>query len=53
MQAAHADRQVIHTWNAAVNRPMLAVNDALGFRPVEATEAWQRDLGSPDVPSGG
>ena len=34
----------LHTWNAASNRPMLAVNTALGFRPVERMTEWQRDL---------
>lgn len=32
----------MNTWNAAENAPMVAVNDALGFRPVERLEEWQR-----------
>lgn len=36
------DAQVMNTWNAGDNAPMVAVNDALGFRPVERLEEWQR-----------
>ena len=43
-RAEHSQRRVMHTWNAASNAPMLAVNGALGFRPVERVEEWQRDL---------
>ncbi|HEX5533768.1 MAG TPA: GNAT family N-acetyltransferase [Actinomycetales bacterium] len=31
----------VTTWNAASNAPMIAVNEALGFRAVEASEEWQ------------
>jgi hypothetical protein len=31
----------VTTWNAASNGPMIAVNEALGFRAVEASEEWQ------------
>lgn len=44
LQDAQGDLRLMHTWNAEVNRPMLAVNEALGFRPVERHEEWQRDL---------
>ncbi|MGH3646556.1 MAG: GNAT family N-acetyltransferase [Micromonosporaceae bacterium] len=44
MTAAHPDRRRVHTWNAAQNTPMNAVNDALGFRPVEQMGEYQRDL---------
>ncbi len=34
----------VNTWNAAVNTHMVAINDALGFRPIERWESWQADL---------
>jgi GNAT superfamily N-acetyltransferase len=34
----------VQTWNAADNGYMVAVNDALGFRPVERWEHWQKRL---------
>jgi GNAT superfamily N-acetyltransferase len=30
----------IHTWNAEANHAMIAVNDKLGFRPVEHQHVW-------------
>ncbi|WP_413319405.1 GNAT family N-acetyltransferase [Agrococcus sp. 1P02AA] len=47
----HPDRTRIITWNAEENRPMLRVNEALGFRPVAAEGGWQRSLA--DAPSPG
>ena len=44
LQGRHRALRLMHTWNAEANRPMLAVNEALGFRPVERLEEWQRDL---------
>lgn len=44
VQRAHPDRRVLHTWNAEANGPMVAVNDAMGFRPVERLGEYQRDL---------
>jgi hypothetical protein len=35
---------VLHTWNAPENAPMIAVNNHLGFRPVDHRGNWQRDL---------
>jgi hypothetical protein len=34
----------VNTWNAAANAHMVAINDAVGFRPVERWEAWQLAL---------
>lgn len=34
----------VNTWNAAVNEHMIAVNEELGFRPVEIWTEWQLDL---------
>ncbi|MCH1882735.1 GNAT family N-acetyltransferase [Agrococcus sp. ARC_14] len=38
----HPDRTRIVTWNAEENRPMLRVNEALGFVPIGAEGGWQR-----------
>ncbi len=34
----------VNTWNAATNTYMIAVNEALGYRPVEPWTEWQLDL---------
>ncbi len=34
----------VHTWNAEVNTHMIAINEAMGFRPVDAWVAWQQEL---------
>lgn len=34
----------VHTWNAESNTHMVAINAAMGFRPVDVSVAWQRDL---------
>lgn len=44
MTAAHPEITRINTWNAEVNGPMIAVNEALGFRKIEELQEWQRDL---------
>lgn len=37
--------QRIHTWNAGENEPMLAINTALGYRPVSIEGIWEKRLG--------
>lgn len=44
MQHAHPDARVVHTWNAEVNTPMVAVNETMGFRAVERFAEYQRAL---------
>lgn len=36
--------RVLNTWNAAANSYMIAINEALGFRAVDAFVAWQQEL---------
>jgi GNAT superfamily N-acetyltransferase len=40
LQSRLPDPARIHTWNAEANHPMIAVNDHLGFRPVEHQHVW-------------
>ena len=42
LQAFDSTPRLVHTYNAGVNAPMLAVNAQLGFRAVEVEEEWQR-----------
>jgi GNAT superfamily N-acetyltransferase len=44
VQAAEPGRSMVVTWNAEVNAPMVAVNDALGFRPIGRLGEFQRRL---------
>lgn len=37
----HPERRVIHTYTAPENGPMNAVNQVMGFRPVEENAEWQ------------
>ncbi|HZN19857.1 MAG TPA: GNAT family N-acetyltransferase [Micromonosporaceae bacterium] len=34
----------VDTWNAAVNKHMIAINEAMGFRPVDLWENWQHEF---------
>jgi GNAT superfamily N-acetyltransferase len=34
----------IDTWNAGSNRPMLAINVAMGFRPLKYYGNWQKEI---------
>jgi hypothetical protein len=34
----------LNTWNADVNAHMVAINERLGFRPMEGWSEWQLDL---------
>jgi RimJ/RimL family protein N-acetyltransferase len=44
VQLEHPGRQVVHTANAEVNESMIAINERLGFRPVEIYPEFQRRL---------
>lgn len=45
VQRLFPDRRAIRTWNAEVNAPMVAVNEAMGFRPVDRMGEFQKRLG--------
>ena len=47
--AAPSVRRIV-TGNAAVNTPMIAVNDMMGFEIAGAGWFWQKDCGPPEVP---
>lgn len=38
------DTQVIETWNADVNAPMLSINNAMGFQPVANWQGWNLEI---------
>jgi GNAT superfamily N-acetyltransferase len=46
LQARTSKPATIHTSNAETNAPMIAVNDRLGFRPVEHQHVWVAPLSS-------
>lgn len=44
VQKAHSERTMAHTSNSEVNGPMVAINERMGFRPVELNAEFQRLL---------
>jgi GNAT superfamily N-acetyltransferase len=44
MRAEAPAAQRVHTWNADSNTHMVAINDALGFQPVQQTTEYQLEL---------
>jgi GNAT superfamily N-acetyltransferase len=44
LAAAAPDCPAVYTWNAEENRPMLAVNEAVGFTPVAVEGQWKKEL---------
>lgn len=44
VQALHPERTSLHTWNAQSNRHMIAVNEAMGFRPVRYFGEYYRKI---------
>lgn len=47
LQRERPDILAVRTWNAEVNGPMVAVNEAMGFRAVERLGEFQKDLTAP------
>lgn len=52
LQSRTVEPATVHTWNAEANAPMIAVNDRLGFRPVEFQRVWQGPVSAPATPQG-
>jgi len=42
--AEHPEVECVDTWNANSNRPMLNINEAMGFRPLRYIGGWQAPL---------
>jgi GNAT superfamily N-acetyltransferase len=41
------DLRYVDTWNAAENAHMIAINETIGFRPVDGWVSWQCDVDPP------
>jgi GNAT superfamily N-acetyltransferase len=39
--------RVVDTWNAAQNRHMIAINEQMGYRPVDLWRSWQHEFRGP------
>ena len=58
VQAACPERTRVNTQNAELNAPMVAINEKMGFRPVELALEFQRivsaevEIASPTVAAG-
>ncbi|WBQ06417.1 GNAT family N-acetyltransferase [Kribbella sp. CA-293567] len=44
LQRDRTGHRIMHTWNAEQNTAMNAVNERLGYRPVERSGEWQRRI---------
>jgi GNAT superfamily N-acetyltransferase len=44
LMAHEPEVRMIDTWNAASNTHMIAINEAVGFRPVDAWGMWQQEI---------
>ena len=44
VQKNHPERTLLHTSNSAMNGPMVAINERIGFRPVEVNAEFLRRL---------
>jgi GNAT superfamily N-acetyltransferase len=44
VQKDHPERTIVTTTNSAVNGPMVAINERMGFRPVDVTAEFLRKL---------
>ncbi len=44
VQRMHPERTLIHTSNSPANRPMVAINEKMGFRPVETNLEFVRKV---------
>lgn len=45
VQKARPERRLVHTSNSEANGPMVAINERIGFRPVEVNAEYLRRLG--------
>jgi GNAT superfamily N-acetyltransferase len=44
LQRTHPKVEFVNTWNAGVNAHMVAINESLGFRPIDRWREWQLEL---------